>query len=83
MKKPIKLATATGAALFAMLGAMGAGAAATCQDGCTGKHNVCTKNGGDYAVCMNAWRQCKTACMTPVKTSPAPAQRPTPVVARR
>ena len=69
-----------GAVLLMMLGAGGAVRAGTCESSCTDKHAQCTRSGGDYGKCMNAWHQCKTTCTTPVKATPAPAAKPMPAV---
>lgn len=83
MKIGTRTTALVGAVLLTMLGAHSAARAATCQAGCTEKHTQCTRTGGDYGACMNAWRQCKTSCTTPTKTSAAPAKAPTPAVVRR
>ncbi len=83
MIREMKTAALTGVALLAMLGTAGATSAATCAAGCNDQHTQCTKSGKDYGACMDAWRQCKTVCLTPAKTTPVPAPRPMPALARR
>ena len=82
MKLGTQIRALMGAVLFTMVAAGGAARAGTCESTCTDKHSQCTRNGGDYGVCMNGWRQCKTTCATPVKAAPAPAKA-TPAVVRR
>ena len=68
------------AALAALVSA-GAAHAQTCAASCNGQHSSCTRAGKDYGVCMGAWRQCKTACLTPARTS-SPAPKATAAVVR-
>ena len=72
-----------GAATLALLGAAAPASAATCAAGCTEAHTQCTRSGKDYGACMDAWRQCKTSCLMPAKTSQAPPPKATPAVAHR
>lgn len=85
MKRASRTTALVGAVLLTMLGGGGAASAGTCETGCQTKHTQCTRGGADYGVCMNAWRQCKTSCVTPVRSSGPPqgARAPTPAVARR
>lgn len=83
MIKDMKTTVLAGVALLALLAGGGAASAATCTAGCNEQHTQCTKSGKDYGACMDGWRQCKTTCLTPAKTTPAPAPRPTPAVVRR
>ena len=48
---------------------------ADCNGSCSAANAQCSRSGKDYATCMGAWHQCKTACNapTPVKATPAPA----------
>lgn len=70
-----------GAALAALV-SVGAARAQSCAAGCNTQHSSCARAGKDYATCMGAWRQCKAACLTPVRTSSAPP-RATQVAVRR
>ena len=72
-----------GAVLSALV-SFGAARAQTCVSSCTAQHATCSQSGRDYATCMGVWRQCKTSCLTPARTtSAAPAAKVTPAVARR
>ena len=70
-------------ALLAALACTGAAHAQTCTSSCTAQHSVCAQAGKDYATCMGAWRQCRTACLTPARASAAPVVKATPAVVRR
>lgn len=83
MIRGMKNAALAGAALLSLLAGAGAAAAATCGAGCNDQHTQCTRSGKDYGACMDAWRQCKSTCLTPAKTTPLPAPRPMPAVVRR
>ena len=60
-----------GAAL-AVLALGGAAQAQTCSASCNDQHSACTRAGRDYGACMGVWHQCKTACLTPARTSTPP-----------
>ena len=71
------LAAATLAALV-----MATSAYADCSSSCSAANAQCSRSGKEYATCMGAWRQCKQACVTPVKATPAsPAPKVTKAVA--
>ena len=57
--------------------------AQTCSMSCNTQHTTCTQAGKDYGTCMGLWRQCRTACLAPARTSAAPPARVTPAVVRR
>ena len=70
-----------GAVLSALV-SLGAAQAQTCASNCTAQHATCSQSGKDYATCMGVWRQCRTACLTPARASPA-APAKAPAVVRR
>ena len=56
---------------------------ADCNGSCSTANAQCSRSGKDYATCMGAWRQCKMACVTPVKTTSTPAPKMTKAAAPR
>ena len=70
-----------GAALAALV-SFGSAHAQSCSTNCNTQHSTCSREGRDYGTCMGAWRQCRTACLTPARASVAPP-RVTAAVVRR
>ena len=82
MKLWTLMAPLAGAALLSLAAVQAQ--AGTCETSCTEKHSTCSRSGADYGVCMNAWRQCNTACKTPVRAAgqSAKPKPPTPAVVK-